>query len=161
MNVPLTSSVPPPDDQTGELILDLPLGLPGFESSRKFALQRPPSSAPLACLQSLDSPDLCFLVVSVDALVENYSLVASPEDLRTLMLSPDCQVEAQDGFLCLAILTAPQDGPLTANLLAPVVVNLAEKIAVQAVRADNVYSHRHEVTSLKPTGDPGQSKVPC
>jgi flagellar assembly factor FliW len=161
VKAPLTSSPPLPDDQTGELILDLPLGLPGFETSKKFVLQRPPSSAPLACLQSIDSPDLCFLVVPVDALVQDYSLLASPEDLRTLMLSPDCQLEAQDGFLCLAILTAPQEGPLTANLLAPVVVNLAENIAVQAVRADNVYSHRHAVTSLKPTGDRSQPKVPC
>lgn len=109
----------------------------------------------------MDSPDLCFLVVPVDALVEDYSLLASPEDFRTLMLSPDCPPEALAGFLCLAILTAPQDGPLTANLLAPVVVNLAENIAVQAVRADNVYSHRHAVTSLKPTGGPSQPKAPC
>jgi flagellar assembly factor FliW len=51
--------------------------------------------------------------------------------------------------MCLAILTVPKEGPVTANLLAPVVVNLATRVAVQAVRADTMYSHRHPIATLQ------------
>jgi flagellar assembly factor FliW len=37
--------------------VDFPQGLPGFESSRRFALLAEPELSPVVCLQSLDSPD--------------------------------------------------------------------------------------------------------
>jgi len=37
--------------------LAFPQGLPGFESSRRFALLAEPELSPTVCLQSLDSPD--------------------------------------------------------------------------------------------------------
>lgn len=54
-------------------------------------------------------------------------------------------------LLCLAMVTAVEDLPPTANLLAPVVVNLDNGLAVQAVRSDSVYSHKHP---LLPEGAP-------
>jgi flagellar assembly factor FliW len=161
VTAPLNSAPVPPDDKPGELVLNFPLGLPGFETSRTFVLRAQPSFAPVACLQSIDSPDLCFLVVPIGALVADYSLCASPDDLRTLGLNEDCQPNAQPGVVCLAILTVPQDGSLTANLLAPVVINMASNIAVQAVRADSVYSHRHPITALQPSSGVREPKASC
>jgi len=71
------------------------------------------------------------------------SLELSQEDARVLGLDAHGLTAAARDILCLAILCAPENGPLTANLLAPVIVNLATRIAVQAVRSDNRYSHRH------------------
>jgi flagellar assembly factor FliW len=150
MTAPPQSHAALPDDQSGELVLHFPLGLPGFEMSKKFVLRAQPSFAPVACLQSIDSPDLCFLVVPVGALLADYTLAASADDLRTLGLNEDSPAAEQPNLICLAILTVPRDGGLTANLLAPVVINLASNIAVQAVRADTVYSHRHPITALQP-----------
>jgi flagellar assembly factor FliW len=43
-------------------------------------------------------------------------------------------------------------------LLAPVVVNLGTRVAVQAVRADTTYSHRHPIASLQaPSGVSGEA----
>lgn len=144
-----------------ELILDFPLGLPGFENSRKFILRSQPSFAPLACLQSTDSPNLCFLVVPVSALIADYTLWASSDDWKALRLSENSALENPANVLSLAILTVPGDGSLTANLLAPVVINLAAGVAVQAVRADRQYSHRHPVTALLPAAVAAEPKVPC
>jgi flagellar assembly factor FliW len=47
--------------------------------------------------------------------------------------------------LCLAIVSAQTDGTLTANLLAPVVINLNTRVGVQAVRQDARYSHQHKL----------------
>jgi flagellar assembly factor FliW len=144
---PFTLSTVLSGDQTEGLRLHFPHGLPGFETSRQFVLRSQPSLSPFASLQSTDSADLCFLVVPVNALVADYSLWVSPEDLYTLRLDG---AEALAELTCLAILTVPADGPITANLLAPVVVNVARNIAVQAVRADTAYSHRHAILALRP-----------
>jgi len=48
--------------------------------------------------------------------------------------------------LCLAVLSFRPTGP-TANLLAPVVVNVANLKAVQAVMADSGYSHQHALAA--------------
>jgi flagellar assembly factor FliW len=150
-------------DHLDRLNLYFPHGLPGFETSERFILQLQTSLAPIATLQSTGSPDLCFLVVPVALLVKDYSLLVTLEDLRTLGLREDRQPQlsppgALSNVICMAILTVPKDGPVTANLLAPVVVNLATRVAVQAVRADATYSHRHPIASLQaPSAGSGES----
>ncbi len=137
------------------LALDFPHGLPGFETSRRFVLQLQTSLAPIGTLQSSEqaSSEVCFLVVPVALLVKDYALLVTLEDLRTLGLEEDQQPQVPaprrvSNALCLAILTVPKDGPITANLLAPVVVNLTTRVAVQAVRADTAYSHRHPIATF-------------
>jgi len=79
--------------------------------------------------------------VPVSAIDLAYSLELSPDDARVLGVDARKLSATAREILCLAILCAPENGPLTANLLAP--VNLATRIAVLAVRSDNRYSHRH------------------
>ena len=123
--------------------VDFPQGLPGFESSRRFALLAEPELSPVVCLQSLDSPDFSLWAAPVAAIDPAYSLELSQEDARVLGLDAHGLTAAARDILCLAILCAPENGPPTANLLAPVVVNLKTSVAVQAVRSDSRYSHRH------------------
>ena len=79
----------------------------------------------------------------VSAIDLAYSLELSPDDARVLGVDARKLSATAREILCLAILCAPENGPLTANLLAPVIVNLATRIAVLAVRSDNRYSHWH------------------
>ena len=156
--VPTPFENPDSGNRLDRLALDFPNGLPGFETSRRFVLQLQPALAPIATLQSAEqSPDssaVCFLVVPVALLVKDYALLVTMEDLRTLGLQEEGQAQGPapgtfSNVLCLAILTVPKDGPITANLLAPVVVNLATCVAVQAVRADAAYSHQHPIATLQ------------
>jgi flagellar assembly factor FliW len=64
----------------------------------------------------------------------------SAEDIRLLGLWRAPRIG--EDVLCLAVLSIRPEGP-TANLLAPVVVNLRNRLAVQAVAPDSEYSHRH------------------
>jgi flagellar assembly factor FliW len=130
-------------------VLTFPHGLPGFERATRFVLRERASFAPVAFLECVDQESLCFLVAPVAALVEDYSISAAAEDLRAIGLDDSHQPVSGRDVLCLAILTAPQSGPLTANLLAPVVINKATNTAVQAVRGDNRYSHQHAVVALR------------
>jgi flagellar assembly factor FliW len=101
------------------------------------------SAAPIVFLQSLHPEQLCFLAVPVLTIDPAYQLTVGRDDLRLLGLDASRQPRIGEEALCLAILSAPENGLLTANLLAPVVVELRTRRAVQAVRADSVYSHQH------------------
>lgn len=54
-------------------------------------------------------------------------------------------------WLFLAILSSV-NGDMTANLLAPLAINVDRGVAVQIVRGDAKYSHVHPVKSVKAAG---------
>jgi flagellar assembly factor FliW len=114
--------------------IHFPEGLPGFGNEKRFLLIEKETLAPLVFLQSLTNPALCFLAVSV--------FVADPGYQIGNMQDDDEMVSCGDS-LCLAILTESPNGGFTANLLAPVIINLQTRSAVQAVRSDALYSHQH------------------
>jgi flagellar assembly factor FliW len=124
-------------------ILHFPAGLPGFDEEKDFVLVEQPTTKPLAFVQSLSRADLCFIALPVLVADPQYRLSIAPEDLQTLGLPADRQPSIGADVLCLAIVSTPKDEPATANLLAPVVVNLKTRISLQAIQIDAPYSHQH------------------
>jgi flagellar assembly factor FliW len=114
--------------------LEFPNGIPAFETERRFRLI---DREPLLFLESDRNPELSFLLLPVTLIDPDYKLALTVEDRATL------EASAESPLLCLAVITATDDSPPTANLLAPVVINLDRGRAVQAVRSDAVYSHKH------------------
>lgn len=133
--------------------IEFPLGLPAFESEKRFVLVRRPEVKPVVFLQSLQNKMLCFVTLPVEALDRNYRAAVSEDDLEILAAGADLSEggAADDRFLgdltCLAILSVTDSRP-TANLLAPVVVHRKTGRGVQAIRVDNLYSHQHPVGAL-------------
>ncbi len=119
-----------------------PGGLPGFEERRRFLAVQLPDTNPLVFLQSLEDPGLCFVTLPVLAVDPGFRLRLSAEDLERLDFSAGRQPRIGAEVLCLAVVSIRASGP-TANLLAPVVVNVANLKAVQAVMAESGYSHQH------------------
>src|ERR1700722_5581423 len=113
--------------------LEFPLGIPAFETEKRFRLT---NREPLLFLVSETNPELSFLLLPVALIDPEYRLALSAEDRET--------IGAVEGspLLCLAAITAAEDSPATANLLAPVVINPESGRAVQAVRSDSLYSHK-------------------
>jgi flagellar assembly factor FliW len=131
-----------------ESAIQFPEGLPGFPEEKSFLLVEQALNKPLLFLQSLTRPDLCFMTLPVAAIQPGYRLAMAPEELETLGLPAGRQPEPGADVLCLAILALNTDGPPTANLLSPVVINLANRRAVQAIRTDGGYSHRHPLVGV-------------
>lgn len=120
------------------LHLEFPHGIPAFENETRFRLIE---REPLLFLESEANPGLSFLLLPVALIDPQYQLALSAEDRETIEASADSRL------LCLAVITAAEDSPPTANLLAPVVVNLDTGRAVQAVRSDSKYSHKKAICS--------------
>jgi flagellar assembly factor FliW len=120
------------------LHLEFPNGIPAFESETRFRLT---DREPLLFLESETNPELSFLLLPVALIDPDYRMAVSTEDWDAIGAADSSRL------MCLAVVTAAEDSPPTANLLAPVVVNLDSGRAVQAVRSDSVYSHKKAICS--------------
>jgi flagellar assembly factor FliW len=127
-------------------VIQVPLGLASFEDESQLLMLEPPSSAPLVFLQSLRVPSLCFLALPMQGIDPNYKLNITREDLEVLGLQTDRQPRLGEEIRCFAVIVVAENGPITANLLAPVIINPANRRGVQAIRIDSIYSHQHILT---------------
>lgn len=123
-------------------IVSFPAGLPAFEEQHRFLLLDREALAPFRFLQSVDRPELMLVTVPVVAVAPGYRLEALPEDLERIGLEAVSQPPGS-GIECLAVVTLPDDGPATANLVAPIVVNRERRLAVQAIQPGAGYSYAH------------------
>ena len=124
--------------------LNFPCGLPGFDGRKRFVAVRLQESDPLIYLQSLEDPDLCFITMPVLAVDPRYRLKVSGEDLGQLGLPVAKQPRIGEDVFCLTVLSIRESGP-TANLLAPIVINMKTRKAVQAIAPEGGYSHQFEL----------------
>jgi flagellar assembly factor FliW len=122
-----------------------PSGLPGFEEELEFLVLEPPASAPMMYLQSLRRPNLCFLALPMQVVAPDYPLATTKEDVDALGLAPDRQPGTGEDICCLAIIVVTENGHISANLLAPIVINPVRRLGLQAIRTDSIYSHQHSV----------------
>jgi len=126
--------------------IEFPRGLPGFEERRKFVAVRFAHTDPLIFLQSLEDSSLSFVTMPVRSVVPDYRVVVSREDLELVGLPANRQPRIGDDIHCLTVLAIRENG-VTANLLAPVLINLRNLKAVQAVVQEGEYSHQHPLTA--------------
>ncbi len=132
-----------------EQVIEFPQGLPAFEDEREFIPIERPNLAPVVFLQSLSRPGLVFITLPVQVVDAAYKLEMSPEDLETLNLPPDRQPRPGNDVLCLVVITVGE-ASTSANLLAPIVVNLKTNKALQAIQVDTAYSHQHPLPAQNP-----------
>ena len=102
-------------------------GLPGFPSVERFALVEVPHS-PLFVLRSLDVPDLEFVVAPPAPFFPDYAPVIDDATVAGLGIT-----SAEDAMVLLVVNPGDEAGTATANLLAPVVINLATRQGGQVV----------------------------
>lgn len=133
-----------------EDVLKFAGGLPGFEQERRFLPVSLPNAAPLVMLQSLATPELCFITAPVFDIDPQFRLGMSQEDLRAIGLPEGREPVIGADVLCLVVVTLAEGQSPTANLLAPLVVNAATRQGVQAILADSGYSHQYVLDAKSP-----------
>lgn len=121
-------------------------GLPGFEDEKRFILIDRPDLKPLIFVQSLKTAELCFPTLSVLSLAADYQLEMEEEDRKALGFSAN-PVIGKD-VACLAVVNI-RETEAVANLLAPLVIELKTRRAVQAVTGGG-YSHAQPIGGAYP-----------
>lgn len=118
-------------------LIEFPLGIPGFESCKRFLLaELGPTDHALALFQGVDDPEAGFSVTSPEAMGLHYEFELSEEEQALL------EVERSDDIAVMLILrrsesTGNENGnpPVQANLMAPLVINVAARKGLQKVIA--------------------------
>ncbi|HEX3745131.1 MAG TPA: flagellar assembly protein FliW [Bryobacteraceae bacterium] len=134
-------------DYSDGTVFQFPNGLPGFEQEHAFLFLQQPHTQPLLFLQSLTNSRLCFILLPILVLDPGYAVSLEPDDVTALRLAPGRPPVIGEDILCAAIVRpgGGEDGEPTANLMAPVVVNLKEQIGLQIIQSGSPYSYRHPI----------------
>lgn len=121
--------------------IHLPEGFYGFEKYHDFALLDA-EQAPFIWVQSLEEPDLAFIVIDPFLFRPDYEIDIDDEILKPIGLS------SPENLLVFALVTIPPaGGPITANLQGPLLINKQNKKAIQAIVGDNKWSTKHDIVA--------------
>jgi len=121
-----------------ENIIEFPKGVIGFEQFKKYVLLEREDSDPFCWLQSLEDPNLAFVVINPTIFFKNYKIEIHYKELE------DIQVSSLDRIEIYAIVTIPDDlARMSANLLGPLVINLDNNRAKQIVLVNGPYTIQH------------------
>ncbi len=115
-------------------------GLLGFADLKKFILIDDPGDDIFAWLQSCESAAIAFPVLEPELFSEKYKIQLSKSDLEALKTQNVADLRS------FSIITIPEDPTLmTANLKAPIILNLGARIARQCVLQDNSLAIREPI----------------
>jgi flagellar assembly factor FliW len=108
-------------------VIQLPLGLLGFEPIKNYALLAKPGEEPFMWFQMLDGAKQSFLVLSSAFVLPDYQPDISNDDVEFLGLNDP------DDALLLNIVTIHANGQATVNLKGPIVINRHTLIGKQVI----------------------------
>jgi flagellar assembly factor FliW len=126
-------------DEKGIIIFDE--GLPGFEDLKQYALlSQDDNDSPFQWLQSLDKPDIAFVVINPLELKKDYDIEVNDDILDSI------GIDKPEDILLYAIVVIPQDiKKISMNLKAPVIINKEKRKGIQVVLDTDKYSVRHMI----------------
>lgn len=117
-----------------------PEGILGFNNLRKFVLLEDPTDEIFAWLQSCESGETAFPVLEPELFNAQNLIKLTKHDLEAL------GVKSTEGLRFFTIVTIPEDPTLmTANLKAPIVINVKDRQARQCVLQDNDLAIREPI----------------
>lgn len=124
-------------------IIEFRDGVLGFPKHKRFALVQTSTDPVFFWLQSVDDPQLAFVVCDPLAFVSDYHCPIKDDDRAALNMRDerDCQ---------MLIIVNKVDGQLTGNLLGPLVIGASSLIGRQMVLSDKRYTTRHRLMESRP-----------
>ncbi len=130
-----------PLDVDDQRFISFETGVLGFPDQKTYALVQTGENSGFYWLQSVDRPDLAFIVCDPRLFVTDYRAPIKAEELASIGLStPD---DAQ-----VFVIVNKIDDMLTGNLQGPLVINVTTRTARQLVLSDRRYSTRHPLMRL-------------
>ena len=131
-------------DVQAEDVLLFPEALYGFDREKEFVLLPldPNIDSPMEWLQSLKTPELAFIVTDPFLFVPQYQMVLNDDEKHQL------KIESTESVLIRVIVTIPKvHTEMTANLVAPLIINQKYCLAKQIVLTSAEYDTKHRLMS--------------
>ncbi|MBU1340936.1 MAG: flagellar assembly protein FliW [Proteobacteria bacterium] len=122
-------------------IINIPLGIPGFRDKKKYVLLQKEETVPFLVFQCMDDSDLSFVVLDPVKIIPEYTIEKKDIE-KTVSWDLD-----RDEISCFVIVTIPNGKPekMTANFMAPLVINNKKKEGLQLILQNSSYSHQYQL----------------
>jgi flagellar assembly factor FliW len=120
-----------------------PEGIPGFEESKRYALiGHDTNDSVFFWLQSVDMPELCFVVTDPFMVYDGYGIDVDDEDVELLKITDAKKV------LTLTIVVIPENiDEIRVNLKAPIIINTEKKLGKQIIQQNENLPIRYYLKS--------------
>lgn len=136
-----------------ETVIEIPSGIIGFPHATRYVMLD--HKAPFSWLHAVDDPNLAFVVVDGFEFGQQF-------DIKPPVGDKDTDLKADDEFAILIIVTVRSDPRLTtANLKAPVFVNMRNRKGVQIIIDDPRYTTRFPLWSDEPAAATAAAPAPA
>ena len=122
-----------------ERLINIPSGLFGFEEYTDFALVDS-EYEPLIWFQSLQEPNLAFLLIDPFIIADDYEADIDDSELLRIGIKDPADVSV------FTLVTVPGDGgPVTANFQGPLIINKKNHLCMQAILDGSKYTTKHNI----------------
>ena len=112
-------------------------GIPGLEEYRKYSLLQFEESYPIIWLQSVEDSGICLPVLDTFAVLSEYVFDIDDAEVKELKLNGPEELQV------VSVLVIPDDiQRMTANLAAPIIINIATGKAKQIILPGSDYNVR-------------------
>jgi len=120
-----------------ESIIYFKEGIPGFEDYSKFVILDIEEGS-MKCLQSIENKALCLILINSFDYFKDYQINLSDNEIDKLKISKE------EDVLIFNVLNI-KDDKITANMVAPIVINVINNLGMQIILQDSNYSIRQEI----------------
>lgn len=125
-------------------------GILGFPEQKKYALVQTGHGSGFYWLQSIDAPDVAFVLCDPRLFVTDYQVPVKLEELKGIELT---DVDHAQVF----VIVNKVGDLLTGNFQGPLVVNVSNRQGRQLVLSDKRYSTRHPLMRVPKTASMSQT----
>ncbi len=122
-------------------ILTFADGIPGFEHLTQFAIiHNPDKELHFHWLQSMEDGDIAFIIVNPFIFKPDYDFQIPKRAIEKLAIE-----KPEDIFICTIVVVPEDISKMTANLQAPIVINIKNNKGKQIIIDNDNYSRKHPI----------------
>jgi len=131
-------------------LITFPEGIPGFPKAKRYFVVENDKGHPFCWLQAVEDPDLAFVVTDPFIFDPKYQPPIPSEEFKRL------EINGGESLALLVIVNVPQEDPLkmTANFMAPLVINAKIRVGKQIILHDSPYSYQEPLLTVAASSRP-------
>ncbi len=126
--------------QEAKKVITFPEGILGFEEVHQYVLQFDMEIRPFLILQSIDHPELSFVCVESFGICKDFAITIPDTCAESLGLKDE-----KDSLVLSLVTVRREIADMTANLMSPIVVNLATMQAKQVIISNSPFPIKYNI----------------
>jgi len=140
-----------PIEVQNEKLIRMQKPILGFEELEAFCLVEQEDFSPFMWLQSIERPDIAFIVINPVLLFPDYRIEVHAKEVGDLCIESREHVET---YVIVSVSDDPSD--VSVNLQGPIVINTENNYAKQLVLVNSCYGVEHRLLDRVPAAAPAE-----